>query len=135
MQKYVLPIAAATSLLVGITSVMRTRPVREPTSAPLPPPVSAFHDTVGGIGIVEASTENIAIGTPIGGVVTDLYVEVGRKVKSGDPLFRIDTRSEHADLAVKKAAIVSAEALVRTREAELADFQNQWSLVAHLTDP
>ena len=47
---------------------------------------------IAGSGLVEARRENIPIGVNIPGVVTEVHVKKGQKVKAGDPLFRIDDR-------------------------------------------
>ena len=63
-----------------------------------------------GAGIVEASTENIAVGTFIPGVVTKVDVKIGDSVKAGDPLFQIDDRDLQGELAVRNAALAAARA-------------------------
>ncbi|MBI1176313.1 efflux RND transporter periplasmic adaptor subunit [bacterium] len=78
-----------------------------PFIAPAQPPYSSF---VAGAGIVEASSENISIGTPIAGVVAEINAQVGSRVKKGDPLFSIDSRATRAELAVRRAAVQVAEA-------------------------
>ena len=72
---------------------------------------------VAGAGIVEASTENIAIGAHVAGVVSRVHVRVGQKVTAGDPLFTVDDRAAKAELAVRKASLARAEqSLTRLRE-------------------
>jgi HlyD family secretion protein len=55
--------------------------------APTPP----YETSVAGAGLVEANTENIAIGTEISGVVLQIYVQIGSQVKKGDPAFSRST--------------------------------------------
>jgi multidrug efflux pump subunit AcrA (membrane-fusion protein) len=57
---------------------------------------------VAGAGIIEAATENIAIGTPVGNVVTEVLVQVGDHVKKGDPLFRLRDQVIQAEVESKK---------------------------------
>ena len=64
-------------------------------------PIATF---VAGSGIIEANTENIAIGTHIAGIVSKFYVQIGSQVKAGDPLFTIDDRAQRALVATKAAA-------------------------------
>ena len=64
---------------------------------------------IAGSGLVEARRENIPIGVNIPGVVTEVFVKKGEKVKAGAPLFRIDDRDYKAQLAVREAELVSAE--------------------------
>lgn len=89
------------------------------------PGVPPFRTSVAGAGIVEANTENIAIGTLIAGVVSEVYVTVGSDVKAGEPLFKIDDRDLHAQLAIRQAALRVARANVKVEKAQLNDLRNQ----------
>lgn len=80
-------------------------------AAPLQaPPKSPFTQFIAASGIVEASTENIAIGAPVGDVVTRVAVKVGDQVKQGAVLFELDDRTLKAEAVVQKAQVVAAEA-------------------------
>jgi RND family efflux transporter MFP subunit len=76
-------------------------------------PHSPYPEFVAGAAIVEASTENISIGTNFPGIVSQLYVAVGSQVKAGDPLFLIDDRAAAAELALRQAAVKVAEAQLK----------------------
>ncbi len=116
----------------------------------LPPPIqpaeNPFPDTVAGAGMVEAQTENIAVGAPVPGIVVDVPVKVGQKVQIGDPLFRLDDRQLKAELEVRKTAVADAkaelarlaamprpeelpraEALVREAKADWENWEQQWA--------
>ena len=88
MKNVFLPIIALGALTFGIVSVVRSQPKREVSIPPSPPPNAPYAHTVAAVGLVEASTENIAIGTPLSDVVTEVPVVVGQVVKCGDPLFK-----------------------------------------------
>jgi RND family efflux transporter MFP subunit len=85
------------------------RPVRM-QSPPIPVPKVPYSSFIAGAGIVEASTGNIAIGTPVSGIVMGIFVKVGDHVKSGDPLFKIDDRDLQGQLMTGLAKIKEAEA-------------------------
>src|SRR5438045_473460 len=73
----------------------------EQLSPPVEPPRSPYKSTVAAAGLVEARSENIAVGAALPGVVLEVYVpssEVGRFVKQGTPLFRVDERHLRAQL-------------------------------------
>ena len=127
MKGFILPVVALAALIFGIISVVRSQPRREITTPPSPPPVSSYRQTVAAVGLVETSTENIAVGTEIGGVVTKIYVEIGSPVRAGDPLFSIDSRATRAELATRQAA-------VQVAEAELAEAKYQFELGQRLTN-
>jgi HlyD family secretion protein len=135
LKSYRFPLLAAVFFLLGGASIVRTRAVRETAPPPLPPPASPYEATVGGLGIVEASSENIAIGAPVSGLVLEVPVTVGNRVVAGEPLFRIDDRIERARLVVDRAAVEAAEANVAALRAALGDLENQWRIVERIDDP
>jgi multidrug efflux pump subunit AcrA (membrane-fusion protein) len=98
------------------------------------PPVSPFADRVAAVGLVEASTENIAVGTPLSGVVMKVFVTAGETVKQGQPLFQIDTRQLEADLDLKQRALGVAQTRVAVAKARLDDLARQLAFVERVTD-
>jgi multidrug resistance efflux pump len=72
--------------------------------------MAPFTAYVAGAGLVEASSENIAIGTPLPGLVTEVLVKVGQTVKAGAPLFKLDDRELRAELIVRQSALKTAQA-------------------------
>jgi len=127
MKRFILPVIALAALIFGVISVVRSQPRHQATSPPSPPPVSSYAQTVAAVGLVETSTENIAVGTEIGGVVSNIYVQVGDRVKAGEPLFSIDSRATRAELAARQAA-------VQVAESASAEAKYQLELGNRLTD-
>lgn len=110
IRKYILPVLAI--LGVGGATAMvimgnRSQPVAQTVVQPANAP---FRSYIFGPGIVEASTENIAIGTPVSGIITAVYVKWGDRVKAGDHLFKVDTRDLEAQLIPANAKIKEVEA-------------------------
>ena len=124
--RYGLPLLAIAGVIFAVVFVRAgNKPV--PASQPVAQPAQApFDSYIAGAGIVEASTENISVGTVVPGIVRELYVKIGDKVKAGSPLFKIDDRDLQADLLTKKAAVESAKAGVAVDEASLADQQSMY---------
>lgn len=89
------------------------------------PGAPPFRSSVAGAGIVEANTENIAIGTLVAGVVSEVYVVVGSDVKAGEPLFKIEDRDLQAQLVTRQTALRVARANVKVEKAQLNDLRNQ----------
>src|SRR5262245_36094636 len=110
IRKYLLPVVAAGLLAFAVAHVLRAHQAPPPTVPPVPPGRTPFGQTVAGAGLVEAQTENIAVGSPLGGVVTQVHVRVGQKVRAGAPLFRLDDRALRAELQYREAALAAAEA-------------------------
>jgi multidrug efflux pump subunit AcrA (membrane-fusion protein) len=134
MRKTLLPLLALAALAFGIISVVRSQPKHEPTSPPSPPPVSPYGHTVAAVGLVESSTENIALGTPLSDVVTEVLVVVGQSVKTGDALFKLDDRHLRAELAARQADLRVAESQVKVNAAVLNDVSRQLGFAEGLSD-
>jgi HlyD family secretion protein len=127
IRKYVLPLVAVVGLAFAVSTVVRGNqptPIAPPVAQPARAPFVSF---VAGAGIVEASTENIAVGTPVSGIVTAIYVKIGDHVNPGDPLFKIDDRDLQGQL-------LPAEAKVRESQANLTNVKNQLKLAESVAD-
>jgi RND family efflux transporter MFP subunit len=119
-RKYIIPLVALAGVAFAIFTVVRgdkTPPSAPPVSEA---PLSPYHASVAGSGIVEASTENISLGTQIARIVSKIFVQIGSDVKAGDPLFKIDDRSLLAELNVRRATVQVAEAQLADARYELA---------------
>ena len=134
MKRSILPLVALAALTFGIVSVVRSQPERETTAPPSAPAVSPYSRTVAAVGLTEASTENIAIGTPLADVVADVFVTVGQVVKRGDPLFQLDDRQRQADLMARQADLRVAETQVKVNGALLDDVSQQLKFAESLSD-
>jgi multidrug resistance efflux pump len=108
---------AAGLFVFAVLHVVNGQATKPPVGPPVTPARSPFGDTVAGAGLVEAQTENIAVGSPLPGVVTKVHVQVGQKVAVGAKLFELDDRQLQAELAVREAALAAAEAQLRRLEA------------------
>jgi HlyD family secretion protein len=134
MKRFILPIIGVLAAVWATYSVVRTQPRRVSTDPPAAPAVADFKDTVAAVGLIEASTENIWVGTPLGGVVERVFVTAGDTVRNGQPLFALDTRQLRAELAVRQQAVVVARARVRVGEAHVADLQRQLEFAEQVKD-
>jgi multidrug resistance efflux pump len=116
-------------------------------------PQSPFKSYISGLGIVESSSENILIGTPVNRIIDKVLVKVGTKVKSGEVLFRLEDRDMEADLFSKEVEyesslarlmklrslprpedIAPAEASLKIADVELSQAKNQYEMVQGLQD-
>jgi HlyD family secretion protein len=125
-RKYIIPLVALAGVAFAVFTVIRGN--KKPPAVPpvSEAPHSPDHASVAGSGLVEASTENISIGTQIAGIVSKIFVQIGSDVKAGDPLFKIDDRSLLAELAIRRAT-------VQVAEAQLADAQYELELAKSLS--
>jgi len=127
IRKYLIPILAVAGIAFGAAMVVKTNKVNPPAMPVADPAKAPYPTFVAGEGTVEASTENIAIGTEVAGLVSKIYVQVGSHVRAGDPLFTIDDRATLAQLAQQQAA-------TQVAEATLEQATNQLALAEALTD-
>jgi len=120
VRNIVIPVLAVAGVgFAAYTAVSSNQPIvpAQPVAAPA---VSPYASQVAGAGIVEASTQNIAIGTNVAGIVTQVMVKVGDTVQAGAPLFSIDDRSRRGELLVAQAQLAQARAQLAQSEAALA---------------
>jgi HlyD family secretion protein len=135
MKSWLIPIVAVVAITLGLASVVRTQPKREQTAPPVAPPRADFEHNVAAVGLIEANTENIAIGSHLPGVVEKVFVIVGDHVKAGSPLFKIDDRQLRAELAEAEAVERAAEARVTVAAATLDDMMQQLKFAESVSDP
>jgi hypothetical protein len=67
-RNYWLPFLAAIGFVAAIVAVVLGNEAPPAAPAPLPSAQSPFDNYVAGTGLIEASTGNIAIGTPVSGI-------------------------------------------------------------------
>lgn len=127
MRKYLLPILALIGLLLAVTMVLignRQPSISRPT---VQSPKAPFAFYVAGAGIIEASTGNIIVGSPVTGIVVELYVKAGSLVNAGDKLFKIDDREQRAQLLL-------AAAKIKEIAERLAQAKSQFELANRVSD-
>jgi multidrug resistance efflux pump len=113
-----LPLVAVALAAFAGWFVWNSRRVEHSPAPPAMPPRSPFAATLACSGIVEAQSENIAVGSATPGVVVEVLVKVGNKIEGGTPLFRLDDRDLRGELEVRKAAVSQARSELIRLEAE-----------------
>ena len=111
---YVIPALAV--LGIGITLgviVFDGQGQAASAAAPADVPAIPYAAYVAGPGVVESQAENIAIGSPVSGIVATVKVTWGQHVDAGAPLFELDRRDLEAQL-------LPATATARVQEAKAA---------------
>ncbi len=125
----ILPILAAVGLVLATAVAMRSN-TKKPEAVPIAQPAEApYKSYLGGAGIVEASNDNISIGTSTAGIVKTVFVKVGDKAKAGQSLFQIDDRELRADLLLKKADLAKTAGALEEALASQKDTASQYALV------
>ena len=115
IRKYLLPLIAGFGAVFALIIVFWSMQNPPTPQIPFLPPKSPYVHAIFGEGIVEASSKNISVGSPFNEIVTDVFVIEGDRVRQGDLLFKLDTRS----LEAKKAT------LIRDIELSLIEMENQ----------
>jgi len=120
IRRYFLPALAIVGIAGTVAAILvdnQEQPAEEPTTAPASPPYESY---VAGAGLVEASTGNISIGSPVSGVATTLHVHVGDFVEAGEALFQVDDRDLQAQLVTAGARVMAAEAALQQPRHQLS---------------
>lgn len=116
---YLVPVLAMAGMIVAVVTVVKASKPAEPVPPTEEPPRASFESFVAGSGIVETGTQNIAVGTPIAGLVIGVGVTAGDRVEAGKVLFEIDDRDARATLESRKAAIAVKGAALQVRKSTL----------------
>jgi RND family efflux transporter MFP subunit len=130
-------IAAAMAGVVAIALVSRTQAERQMPPAgdpPVMPPQKPYAHAVAATGILEALSENIAIGVPLPGLVTEVFVKVNDTVKKGQPLMQLDDRDLRAEQLSTQAQQEISRAQITVSEAQLAKLESQLARLEAVTD-
>jgi len=130
-----LPIAAGICAVYAAVSIAQTQPERVLTDPPQPPPRSVFEHTIAAVGLIEPSSESIAIGSHRSGVVTEVRVRSGEKVTKDEILFTLDHRDLDANRKVSLARIAQSTAEIGTTRAMLDQAKRRLDSANSLTDP
>ena len=118
-----LPLLAVVSLTTAGYFIATGKPAQQTVAAVQTPPVAPprANGSVAGAGVVQPSSELIAISSPVSGVMKSVLVSVGDQVKRGQVLFVVDDREAQADIAVRAAAVSVSRQNVVTAEVEVAE--------------
>ena len=126
------PIPFSKTLIVALAGFVLTayflthQTLSQPEPAPIrPPAVRPFNNAVAGTGIVEPTHEAVAVSPNFSGKVTRVFVTEGQFVKTGDPLFQLDTAVLEAQLTTLKAQGVATHARLQASAAKVAKLQHE----------
>jgi RND family efflux transporter MFP subunit len=121
-------------MIVNVSHIQAERQMPPPGEPPVPPPHKPFPDAVAASGILEALSENVAIGVPLPGLVTEVSVKVNDRVKKDQPLMKLDDRDLLAEQLSNKAQQEISRAQIAVSEAQLAKLESQLKRLNAVTD-
>jgi multidrug efflux pump subunit AcrA (membrane-fusion protein) len=110
--------AGVFALAFSAMAVTRSQPKEtrtEPVGVINPTP---YANSIATTGVVEPVSEAITVAPDIDGVITEIHVRPGDKVRKGAPLFSLDNRRQFAEVQKAAAQLQRAEAETALREAE-----------------
>lgn len=121
--RLILPVVALGAIIFAVSTIS---PKDNPTST-LPAEPATAPTTSGAIvaalGVVEPSSETIAVATELSGVVREVFVKSGDLVAAGAPLFRLDGRALSASLEAQIASADQARATSAATNSRVPSLQ------------
>lgn len=127
LKKYFLPILALSGAIFGLYTVFWTQKTVPTPPILFPPSKSPYPYSIAGAGIIEASSENIAVASPFNEIIEEIYVVEGDIVAAGDPLFKLNTENFEAQAK-------AAQANVNAAAVDLLDKKTQFAFYQRLQD-
>jgi RND family efflux transporter MFP subunit len=130
----ILAAIAGVFAILGITRLQAERQMPPAGDPPLPPAEKPYAHSVSATGILEALSENVAIGVPQPGLVTDVKAKVNDPVKTGDVLFQLDDRDLRSQELSTQAKREVAQAKIIVSQAQLAKVRARFARFSSVTD-
>lgn len=124
--------------VIGIFLITRLQAEKEMPQTNPPPtniPVKPYAHSVAATGLLEALSENVSIGVPVPGIVSDVAVKVNDAVKKGAILFRLDDRDLAAQRLSADAQISLAQAKILVASANLSKVRSQYDRLKSVDNP
>ena len=154
IRTFLIPILAIAGMVLAAYTVVQGAKPPIPLPPVIEPPRSPYQTFVAGAGLIESSSQNIAVGSPVGAVVIKVLVTVGDDVAAGAPLFELESAPQRAELAASEAAVAVAQqklaklragtrpeqippvrARIAMAEADLSDMKAQLAKFEQVNDP
>ncbi len=122
-----LPSLAAVGLTLALATILSNGKDRNQTTPRVRPPgpTSARAEVVSAIGLVEAASQQVAIGAHVSGVAAQVNVVPGMRVRADDALLSLDTRAVAAEVTTRKADLRAAESRLAQARNTIASVRAQ----------
>ncbi|MEO6476057.1 MAG: efflux RND transporter periplasmic adaptor subunit [Luteolibacter sp.] len=121
-------------MIVRVSNLQAERAMPPPGDPPVMPPQKPYVHAVAATGILEALSENVAIGVPLPGLVTEVFVKVNDAVKNGQPLLKLDDRDLIAEQLSTQAQQEISRAQITVSEAQLGKLEGQLARLTAVSD-
>lgn len=123
---------ALAGVVAATVLVLRLRAQPPPPKPLAQPSRSPFPNTLAATGILESTRENVRLGVPKSGLIQKVFVNIGDRVRAGDPLLQLDDRETRARLATSQSQLAALQAALTVEEVQLADALDQLARVQKL---
>lgn len=135
IKQWGIPLVAVALAVTAMRIIATNKPdeVKITTANP-PATVPSTGQFIAGAGLVEPSSELLAIASALPGVIDEVKVRVGQAVKKGEILLTLDSRAVLAELAQRQAALEVARQQVLESEIQLEERQASLSLYERIGD-
>lgn len=116
-------------------------------------PVAPYPSFISAVGLVEASSDNISIGSPVNRIIDKVLVQVGEEIRKGQVLFTLENLDLQAELSARlvdyeiaeskykkmkalprQEDLIAVEASLKNAQIELDHAQNRLQRVQGLRD-
>lgn len=113
---WIILITIASVLLIFYSMWEGAKPSAPPLKTALSHSQPPFKSYISGVGVVEASSDNISIAAPVNRLVEKVAVHVGQEVKKDEVLFTLENLDLQAELASKRVELEIAKAKLQKME-------------------
>lgn len=123
IRKYFAPFLAIAGALFGLLTVYWSQKQTPVPPILFPPPTSPYTHTIAASGLIEASSENISIGTPFTEIIEEVFVKESDRVRKGEPLFRLNIETLQANLREAEASLQAAKIDAENKGVQYAFYE------------
>lgn len=128
IKKHFLILMSLAGIIFGIVFSFKTGGEKiNPYNKLSDPSISEFNNKIAGLGIVEANSRNINLGSFLPGIISKINVKEGDYIKTGQVIFTLDQRSAMSEVRIKEKSLLVAESKLKYAEIELADKEDSLS--------
>ena len=121
---YALIVLSILGIIIGLAVIFYDERPTQSQTPPIPELTPPYKNFIAGTGIVESRSKNIQIGSLIDGVVSQVNVESGERVKKGELLFSLDKKMIRAKITAQQADIALAKTKLQKAQHQFQIMKN-----------
>ena len=121
---YSLIVLSILGIIVGLGVIFYDERPTGSQTLPIPALAPPYKNFIAGTGIVESSSKNIQIGSFVDGLISQVNVESGERVKKGEVLFSLDKKMITAQITAQQAKIKLANTTLQKAQHQFKIMKN-----------